>query len=96
MKCLHCLVEFHSKEDIVYICDDIDKAWAIVIHACPACQRNNLFLANYRQVLSSSAGYHFVPNDLKSIIPIRPKGSARPPCPKNVPDDIKTDYQEPV
>lgn len=92
MKCMHCLVEFHAEEKIIALGTDADGGWVISSFECPACNRMNLFLVNgdYRYV---PPGGNFVDNRI-STVPIRPKGSNRPPCPPAVPPSIAEDYAE--
>ena len=93
MKCNHCLVEFHSEEDQIYIGDDKDDSWFILKYDCPACGRFNLFLANaeeYKFHMSSKSTLISV----KSKKLIRPKGINRPPPPTDVPQALSEDYIE--
>ncbi len=90
MKCMHCLVEFHAKELTTIIGDDADKGWAIQRLDCPACNRMNLFLLNCRIDYAPSR----VVAEVFSSVPIRPRGSNRPPCPSGVPALLAEDYSE--
>jgi len=92
MKCLHCLVEFHAERKVIQIDNDADKGWGIFRYDCPACKRMNLFLVNGKRVNASPIGWHFV--EIFSEVPIRPRGSSRPPCPPEVPIHIAEDYTE--
>ena len=90
MKCLHCLVEFHAKEEQLIIGNDADNGWAISRFDCPACNRMNLFLVNclidWGRVTSIV--------EVLSSVPIRPRGSNRVPCPPEVPTHLAEDYTE--
>jgi len=89
MKCMHCLVEFHSKKEESYINKDADGYWVIHAYACPACNRLNLFLVN-----GSSYGNGLISNSITNLIAVRPLGTTRPPCPQEVPLGIANDYKE--
>ena len=75
MKCMHCLVEFHSKKEESYINKDADGYWVIQAYACPACNRLNLFLAN-------GSGYNnggLISTSITSRMAVHPLGTSRPP-----------------
>lgn len=91
MKCLHCLVEFHDNKKEIDIDNDADGGWAIFRYTCPACERMNLFLVNGQRVYAHS---RWTIAEVSSMIPIRPTGSSRPPCPSQVPLQIASDYSE--
>jgi hypothetical protein len=91
MKCRHCLVIFHDNEKLSYIGNDQDKGWAISSFMCPACRRMNLFLIG-GQWQSNGVNGAFTKREIKE--PIRPRGSSRPPCPIEVPDELNNDYTE--
>jgi hypothetical protein len=93
VKCMHCLVEFHDEERITVIGRDVDDGWAISRFDCPACKRMNLYLVNAELNITSPGGRYVVSNRF-STVPIRPKGSNRPPCPPEVPDPLVEDYAE--
>lgn len=102
MKCPHCLVEFHDHRRIEFLGEDKEGQWAIEIYGCPnpECKRNIYFLinANLRhdpnrrewKIVKQSGGIELVSK--RQLI--RPKGSTRPPVPKEVPEDIADDYSE--
>lgn len=92
MKCIHCLVEFHAKEGITILGEDADGGWAISRFDCPACNKMNLFLVNAEILRGGPASPHV--GERISTVPIRPKGSSRPPCPSEVPPSIAEDYTE--
>lgn len=91
MKCMHCLVEFHAKEQESFLGTDADMSWAIFHYDCPACRRKNMYLVN-----GSRSGDLPVINRkyIRSKVAIRPFGSNRPPCPHEVPENIASDYRE--
>jgi hypothetical protein len=86
MKCMHCLVEFHAEEGRYSLGADADGRWQISRFTCPACNRMNLFLKQFESG-------EIIEEEL-SAVPIRPKGSSRPPCPREVPPSIAEDYTE--
>lgn len=94
MICLHCRVAFHDSERLTFVGRDADNAWGIASSLCPSCNRLNLFLANfgeYEPPSQNSAARWAYPG---SRVPIRPRESSRPPCPPEVPEDIRGDYRE--
>jgi hypothetical protein len=86
-------VEFHDSEKIIIVGEDDDKGWAISSYMCPACKRLNLFLVNAESMGHSQYGGAGLKGRL-SVVPIRPRGSNRPPCPKQVPASLAEDYTE--
>jgi len=89
MKCMHCLVEFHSKKQETYIDRDVDGYWSIFSYECPACNRVNLYLVNGENYSSG-----IVESSVVSRMAIRPLGTSRSPCPSEVPENIAEDYKE--
>ena len=89
MKCLHCLVEFRDEAKYIPIDADEDQMWIIESRLCPACGRLNLMLVN-----SEGESFEHLPINIKSKVPIRPKGHVRTPCPPQVPAEIAGDYHE--
>lgn len=92
MKCMHCLVAFHTNQKTTIIGEDTDGGWAILRLDCPECGKMNLFLLNCELRTSQSMGYDI--GTVYSATPIRPRGSNRPPCPPEVPQFIAEDYRE--
>ena len=85
MKCPHCLVAFHerlSKTDLVH---DVDRYWSVTYTKCPECGRVSIFLG------FSEFGWDA--GDCDYIL-VHPKGIARAPLPKEVPDEFAADYKE--
>ena len=93
MKCMHCLVEFHDHKDEHYIGPDVDNHWAIFRYDCPSCKRMNLFLVN-GDAANSQRGMFILEPTIRTSIAVRPFGSNRPPCPRDVPENIASDYSE--
>ncbi len=102
MKCPHCLVEFHDEKEITILEGDIQGQWAIETYICPNpnCKKSIYYLINaklsqsrntYRWniILDSKGEEQVFKREL-----VRPKGSSRPPVPKEVPTDIAEDYTE--
>lgn len=92
MKCLHCLVEFHPEQYDTILGNDKDGGWAIRSLTCPACGRYNLFLVSC-VIQQTQHGSSWIAKTL-SVVPIRPRGASRPPCPNEVPSFIAADYTE--
>lgn len=94
MKCMHCRENFHEQERTTFIGKDVDKAWAVRSYECPACERLNLLLVNAEEWQYYQHGSGGTIKGVISAIPIRPRGSNRPPCPPEVPPTIAGDYNE--
>lgn len=89
MKCPHCLENFHDNQQNFYIVKDCDGYWGIAKQKCPSCDRLVLKLIE--------GSIYNNTNQFKTIyaeVLIRPKGSLRPPCPSQVPQEIADDYNE--
>jgi hypothetical protein len=87
-------VSFHWNADYSELSDDIDGNWFTDRSKCPACQRLIVFLI--QSASEPEYGVHgvvAVPDILNKLL-VKPKGSSRPPCPDQVPNDISEDYQE--
>lgn len=91
MKCMHCIVEFHSNEERIFICDDADESWFVFSYQCPSCRKANLYLVNAKKYPQAKNNQI---QTIKSKVPVRPKGSHRPPCPSEVPEEFSKDYKE--
>jgi len=79
------LVAFHerlSKTDLVH---DVDRYWSVTYTKCPECGRVSIFLG------FSEFGWDA--GDCDYIL-VHPKGIARAPLPKEVPDEFAADYKE--
>ena len=102
MKCPHCLVEFHDEKEIIPVGKDINGDWAIEKYDCPnpTCKKSILHLINAQiqqdrqvwkwHILHGPQGQELVTK--RELI--KPRGSSRPPVPKEVPQDIADDYTE--
>jgi hypothetical protein len=95
MKCPHCLENFHEHHIGIFIGQDIEGQWLVVMNSCPACKKVILHLRN-----SDTDGSHAQMRVVqswgvaKSEVLIRPRGSSRPPCPVEVPPTLSVDYLE--
>jgi hypothetical protein len=101
VKCPHCIVEFHDQPAPIYIGEDVDGLWAVVMRVCPACKRLSLTLQNGSQFVAAlQQGRHQAPGFFPGLtgvfkeVLVRPKGSNRPPCPVEVPKNFADDYAE--
>lgn len=101
MKCPHCLVEFHDEVEVIYLGKDIEGQWAIERFQCPnpKCKKDIFNLINAELQHDLSGNWYVVlgangTEKLSKRVPIRPKGSNRPPVPKEVPKEIAEDYSE--
>ena len=95
MKCPHCTVEIHAEVEWKYIGNDKDGQWAIEKYQCPnpECSKFILYLVlgDARFVAPGAiSGVSFV----RKRIMVYPKGSNRPPVPREVPLMLADDYTE--
>ena len=92
MKCPHCRVDFHDEPKNITIGADVDGGWFLVKRECPACHRMILHLATGKPLYDD---YHLLIDieEVRTIL-VRPKGSSRPPCPVEVPNEFAEDYIE--
>lgn len=95
MKCPHCLVEFYDEKEIIFLGQDSEHEWAIEKYNCPnpKCRKNIYFLINGKFGFSAINGRFYEENISEREL-VRPRGSARPPVPTEVPKHIANDYEE--
>ena len=89
MKCPHCTVDFHDKEELSYVQRDEDGDWALGKRRCSACGRLILRLING----SWAGGYHRF-EEITSSRLILPKASGRSPLSPEVLQKYAEDYNE--
>lgn len=96
MKCPHCLVEFHDEKEIISLGQDSDDEWAIEKYNCPnpKCRKNIYFLISGKFDHSFNSSSDLYVENISERELVRPKGSARPPVPTEVPKHIANDYEE--
>lgn len=93
MKCPHCLENFHAEEKVQGIVYDADGCWDIEYTICPACKKCIISLIN--SILVPLDDGRIKGKKIVKEMLVYPKGSHRPPCPKEVDDtDIADDYKE--
>jgi hypothetical protein len=93
MKCPHCRTEFHDDEKYEQIHHaDVDGNWFVGSQHCPSCERIIIFIINgeAKYSLSQVSGLALE----KKRFLVYPKGSSRPPCPIEVPNEFAEDYSE--
>lgn len=83
MKCPHCLVDIHPSVKAYELGKDKFNQWIIHKHICSACEKSFYFLQQLSLVGTSL-----------NILLVYPKGTNRPPCPAEVPEKIREDYNE--
>jgi hypothetical protein len=88
------LVDFHDNEEHSFIAKDSEGHWFNVYYTCSSCGRVNVYLVATTQKFSNATGYHPIMEGLIHKIMVWPRGSARKPCPPEVPKDIASDYNE--
>jgi hypothetical protein len=93
MKCPHCLVEFHDNPRSVVLEKDIDGGWAAVLTLCPKCTHLTVELLAGHPINDAQGRFAGVTNARKRF-QVYPKGSGRPPCPREVPPALAEDYNE--
>jgi len=93
MKCPHCRVEIHPEPKAFPIGVDKDEGWFLATVLCPACNRFILKLQNGYPLHGPGGQLHSLSSVRNSYL-VRPKVSARPPCPADVPNEIAQDYSE--
>lgn len=92
MKCPHCRVEIHAKEDRFAIGKDKDGGWGLIRILCPACGRFILGLGDCHLLERAPGDYEILMVHRWSLF--RPKSSMRPPPPAEVPKELADDYTE--
>src|SRR5438105_570511 len=83
MKCPHCTVSFHDKEQTQHIGTDVDGLWFVGCCTCSACGRIVVRLINRYSNDVEIASYL-----------VRPKTAGRPPISPDVPNKYAEDYNE--
>jgi hypothetical protein len=94
MKCPHCLENFHDVASVHLIAVDVEGGWVIERRTCPACSRLVLYLLNGPPITHPSTRELLAIDHVQWRTLIRPKGTSRPPCPKEVPAHLAGDYNE--
>ena len=89
MKCPHCLDNFHDSETYTFVGRDVDGYWSVSKRQCSSCGKLVLYLTLSEQWLNSKQ-----PNFILEQRLVRPRGSARAPCPPQVSPSIAEDYSE--
>lgn len=94
MQCPHCLVEYHANPSKNFIGEDKEGGWSISNEYCPnpKCQR---------LIIVAGTGDMSGPETMRRLANVRNwfyispyGGSTRQPCPPEVPDDLRGDYNE--
>lgn len=96
VKCPHCLQNFHANPMGIFIGQDVEGEWFILVNHCPACNKMSLALQNADHEHQAAGPAQLVTkwNRVNEARLIRPKGSNRPPCPVEVPKKFADDYTE--
>lgn len=92
MKCPHCLVAFHDKEEEKYLGQDCEGPWGISTVKCPTCDRMIVFFGRAIMLRSHQGGIYM--QGFESKVLVRPRASMRPPAPPEVPTELSLDYHE--
>lgn len=94
MKCPHCLVAFHDDVRVFHLESDAEGTWRVDRTHCPACKRFVMDLVLSKAVLVN--GQQWVQQEVRHVR-VYPRGTGRPPCPKEVLEtapDVAADYVE--
>ncbi len=94
VKCPHCLENFHDNPQGVYLGNDDEGGWFIVMHPCPACRKMSLHLQRAQHAYHGTTRMVQKWDYVHKETLVRPKGSSRPPCPPEVHTNIAGDYVE--
>lgn len=94
MICPHCRVAFHEREIMTLLGEDRDGAWALIRVACPECKRYSMFLDSGEPRYSDGPFPELMEILKPTRILVHPRGSLRPPCPSEVPNEFAEDYTE--
>jgi hypothetical protein len=86
MDCPHCGRAFHANREVKHLGGDTDGQWNIEKNTCPACQRLVLHLVVQRNQPDG------IPTRTTRLV--WPKATGRRPTPPEVPEDLRTDYEE--
>jgi hypothetical protein len=95
VKCPHCRENFYDNPIGIFLGQDEEGEWFVVMHGCPACKKMSLHLqrANHGHHLQARVVQNWGSVWLETLI--RPKGSSRPPCPAEVTlKHVASDYSE--
>jgi hypothetical protein len=88
MNCPHCGIAFHESWKSTNV-SDVDgedrRLWTTQVTKCPACKNDTIVLERRTWVSGQS---HVI-----SFFVVYPKATNRKSTPKEVPDDIKEDYE---
>jgi len=97
MICPHCRLAFHEDPKVTHFSDDSEGRWGVRSRICPACHKSivqlELFLTSGSSSSPTGIIKYYSGNPHKSFL-VWPKGSARPPCPIEVPKIFAEDYHE--
>ena len=98
MKCPHCTVEIHAKDNWIYVGRDKEGDWAIEKYECPNPEFRKFILylvtgdkGSLKLVSGNTFGGF---GSGKKRVMFYPKGSNRPPVPSDVPQIFADDYTE--
>jgi hypothetical protein len=92
MKCPHCLVDYHPMIQGFQLGVDSEGLKRIDKRICSACGKSNLTLLFGLQ--RSPTDVCLIEACVDKQLLLYPKGSSRPPCPREVPEKIAYDYRE--
>lgn len=93
MQCPHCRITIHPQPYDIPIGVDADGGWLLRRIHCPACSRWVLSLVNGDPNYAPNRQLIDLIFDRRTTL-VRPKAHSRPPCPAEVPVDLRHDYEE--
>ena len=99
MKCPHCLVSFHAKDDRRHFRPlplDADPMgnWWVDRESCPDCEKLTIWLIVSAGESDYHPGRNASPTGEWHKVMVYPKGTNRPPVPPEVSDGFAEDYRE--
>jgi len=93
MKCPHCRIAFHDKPYKVHVRPDVDGVWFVSSVVCPSCGKASISLLSGTALVNTRDEVVDLASITRNFL-VYPKGSARPPCPIEVPAKFADDYSE--
>ncbi len=92
MKCPHCTVVISDEWDEYLLETESKRQWICYYMECPSCKELIVKLTRYDDITLTDSVYEFG-NEVQ-VVQALPKGHGRQPCPKEIPDSLREDYQE--
>ena len=91
--CPHCQVRIFVEPKHFLVGKDNQGSWGLEASCCPACGRFFFTLVSGTAHRDGHGVFHGISPVLRSSL-VHPKTHGRPPCPPQVPPELKEDYDE--